>query len=65
MAFPQDQGECILDCDASNIGISGVLSQIQDGQERVLAYESRTLNKSERNYCVADRELLAVGYFVE
>ena len=65
MAFPQDQGEYILDCEASNIGLSRVLSQIMDGQERKLSYKSRTLNKSERNGCVADRELLAVRYFVE
>ncbi|MCG8045846.1 MAG: RNase H-like domain-containing protein [Candidatus Thiodiazotropha endolucinida] len=65
MAFPQNEGEYILDCDASNIGISGVLSQMQNGEERVISYGSRTLSKSERNYCVTDRELLAVRYFVE
>ena len=65
MAFPTDDGELILDTDASDVGISGVLSQVQDGEERVLSYGSRTLSKSERNYCVTDRELLAVRYFVE
>ncbi|KAK3086913.1 hypothetical protein FSP39_025347 [Pinctada imbricata] len=60
-----EQGDFILDCDACDVGIGGVLSQIQDGRERVLYYGSRTLNKSERNYCVTDKELLAVRYFVD
>jgi hypothetical protein len=42
----------IVDTDASNFGIGGVLSQVQDGQERVIAYYSKTLNKAEKNYCV-------------
>ncbi|XP_023721191.1 uncharacterized protein LOC111871977 [Cryptotermes secundus] len=49
----------IVDTDASNVGI-GVLSQVQDGQERVTAYFSKTLNKVERNYCVSRPELLAI-----
>jgi hypothetical protein len=36
------------------------LSQMQDGQERVIAYYSKTLNKAERNFCVTRRELLAI-----
>lgn len=47
------------------MSIEAVLSQVQDGRERVIAYASRTLNKTERNYCVTDRELLAVKQFVE
>ena len=41
------------------------MSQVQDGVEKVIAYGSRTLSKSERNYCVTDRELLAVKHFME
>uniref|UniRef100_A0A3B1JE36 Reverse transcriptase RNase H-like domain-containing protein n=1 Tax=Astyanax mexicanus TaxID=7994 RepID=A0A3B1JE36_ASTMX len=37
-----------------------ILSQVQDGSERVIAYYSRRLDKAERNYCVTRRELLAV-----
>ena len=39
--------------------------QIQDGQERVIAYGSKVLSKEERNYCVTRRELLAVVYFIK
>ena len=65
MAYPKDEGEFILDTDASGTAIGAVLSQIQDGRERVIAYGSKILGKAERNYCVTDRELLAVKYFVE
>ena len=65
LAMPQDEGEYRLDTDASNDAIGAVLSQVQHGQERVIAYASRLLNKAERNYCVTRRELLAVVYFVK
>lgn len=65
MAFPMSNEEFILDTDASNYSIGAVLSQVQNGQERVISYASRTMNKAETNYCVTDKELLAVKYFVE
>jgi len=43
-----------------NYGIGAVLSQIQEGKERVLTYYSRVFSKAEKNYCVTRRELLAV-----
>ena len=55
----------ILDTDASIYRIGAVLSQVQNGQERVISYASRTMNKAETNYYVTDKELLAVKYFVE
>ena len=65
MACPNDTDDFVLDVDASDFGIGAVLTQIQEGKERVVSYASRTLNKAERNYCVTDKELLAVRYFVE
>ncbi|MES9881558.1 MAG: reverse transcriptase domain-containing protein [Sedimenticola sp.] len=65
MAHPRNYGTFILDTDASDTQIAGVLSQVQDGKERVVSYGSRTLNKAERNYCITDKELLAVRHFVE
>ena len=55
----------ILDTDASNSGIGAVLSQVQGGTERVIAYASKTLNHSQRRYCTTYRELLAVVVFVK
>lgn len=60
LAYPIPNEKFILDTDASNDGIGGVLSQEIDGKERVIAYYSKTLSKPERNYCVTRRELLAI-----
>jgi hypothetical protein len=64
LPFPVKGAPYLLDTDASANGIGGVLCQVVDGQERVLGYASKTLNKHERNYCVTRRELLAVVKFV-
>ena len=37
-----------------------MLSQIQDGEEHVIAYISKSLEGSEQRYCTARKELLAV-----
>ena len=58
-----DEGHLILDMDASNAAIWGVLSQDQDGEERMLSYGSATLLPCERNYCVTRHKLLAVVHF--
>ena len=59
-AYPLSEGEFILDTDASGFGISGVLSQLQNNEEKVIAYYSKCLSKAEGRYCVTRRELLAV-----
>ena len=66
MGYPlNNSGEFILDVDASDVGIGGIIHQVQNGRERVIAYASRALNKAEKNYCITEKELLAVRYFVE
>ena len=49
-----------LDCDCSSFAAGAVLSQLQDGKERVIAYYSKSLSRPERQYCVTRRELLAI-----
>ena len=65
MAYPLDTGEYFLDCDSSDYALGGVLSQVQGGEEKVIAYGSKMLNKAERNYCVTDKEHLSLRYFIE
>ncbi len=54
----------VLDADASLYSIGAVLSQVQDGKEKPLAYASRKLNLAQQRLCVTYRELLALVYFV-
>lgn len=50
-----------LQTDASNHGIGAVLSQMsEDGADRPVAYYSRKLLKSEKNYAAVDKECLAI-----
>ena len=66
MGYPlNDAGEFRLDVDASDVGLGGILHQVQNGRERVIAYASRSLNKAEKNYCITEKELLAVRFFIE
>ena len=50
LGCPNPKLQYILDTDASAVEARAVLSQIQKGQERVIAYYSKTLAPSERNY---------------
>ena len=65
LGYPSAQGDFILDTDASQCAIGAVLSQVQDGKEVVIAYGSRRLSRSERNYHVTRQELLAIVWFTE
>ena len=56
-----------METDASELGLGAVLSQIQDGKTRIIAYASRGLHKSEKNksnYSSKKLELLALKWAV-
>ena len=55
----------ILDVDASDFGMGGVLSQVQDGHECVISYGSAILNTAQRNYSTTEKELLAFVHFAD
>ena len=54
LAYTADDGIFILDTDASGQGLRAVLSQLQGGEERVIAYYSRVLIWPEQD-CVTRR----------
>ena len=58
--MPTDEGEFVLDTDASEFAIGAVLSQVPGGHE----YASRRLDHRDIKYCVTRKELLAVMHFV-
>ena len=52
--------------DASDVGIGGVLSQANEqGEEVVIAFYSKTLDKAQRNYAANEREALACMLAIE
>ena len=64
LAYPDSTLEFILDTDASLTVLGAVLSQVQTGEEKVIANASRTLHKSQVRYCTTYKELLAVVTFI-
>ena len=62
LGYPTADDPFVVDTDASLVGVGAVLSQIQDGNEKVIPYfrHRHRLSKAESNYCVTRRELLAV-----
>ena len=69
LVLPCDDGEYVLDTDASNVEISGILQQWQvidrKPKLRVLYYGSRGLRGPERNYGAPKLEMLAALTFIE
>ena len=60
LALPIDEGDYVVDTDAREAAVGVVLSQMQDVQERPVAYFSHLHTRTDVNYCTTRKELLAV-----
>ena len=61
LAYPRFDRDFTLETDASIQGLGAVLSQVQDDSRlHPVAYASRALSESEKNYSVTELETLAV-----
>ena len=54
-----------LDTDASSQRFGAVLLQMQEVQERVIAYASKTLSKLQTRYCTTYKEFLVLVLFAK
>jgi hypothetical protein len=50
----------VLKTDASDFAVGACLYQIEDEQQRLIAYQSRKLSEPEKRYEVHDKELLVI-----
>ena len=64
LAFHRSDAKFIVDCDASDYGLGAVISQEQEGSERVMAYAGRVLDNRERRYSTTKKEMLAMVYAI-
>jgi hypothetical protein len=63
LALPNKTDYYILDTDASDRAIGAELIQVQNGEERVIAYGSFILTPEQRRYCTTRKELSAIIRF--
>ncbi|SJL18318.1 uncharacterized protein ARMOST_21904 [Armillaria ostoyae] len=60
LAIPNGTGRFRVEADVSNGAIGAMLSQEQEGRWRPVAFMSKALTATERNYEIYDKELLAI-----
>lgn len=65
LAHPRFDLPFILDTDASDVGLSGVLSQVVEGVERPIAFASRRIQPAERAWHIREKEALAIIWSLE
>ena len=59
LAIPDPALPYFVRTDASDFAIGGSLHQVQNGEERVIAFESKKLSKRAQNWPTHERELFA------
>jgi hypothetical protein len=63
LALPNVTDPFILDTDASDKSVGAESIQIQEGEERAVAYGRLTLTPEQQKYCATRKELLAIIRF--
>ena len=64
LAFADFSSPFVLQVDASTTGIGAVLCQKQEGEDRVIAYASRSVSKAEQRYPAHKLEFLGLKWAV-
>ena len=64
LTYPDFELPFLVNTDASQDGLGATLSQLQDGEEKVIAFASRALRKAEKNYPAHKLEFLALKWAV-
>ena len=64
LAYPNYKLPFILHTNSSLEGLGAVLYQVHNGVKRVIAYASRSVNKTEMNYPVHKLEFLALKWAI-
>lgn len=62
---PDFTQEFTIQTDASDVAVAGVLTQVQAGQEKVVAYFSHKMTTPQRNYHACEKEALAAILSIE
>lgn len=65
LSCPDYSKKIIIQCDASDLGIGGILVQGEGSEEKIIAYMSEKLSSAERKYQTTERECLAVIRSIE
>ena len=60
LAYPNYDDPYILETDCSDNAAGFILSQVQDGHQRVIAYAGKRLNDAQKNFTTTEKEALAV-----
>ena len=60
LRMPMDEAQFRVEADSSDFATGAVLEQFQDDKWFPIAYLSKTLTETERNYPIHDKELLAI-----
>lgn len=65
LANPDFEQPFIIETDSSDLAIGSVLTQIQGGERKCIAYFSKKLSSTQRRYSATERECLAVLLSIE